>query len=158
MAGFHLPGDPYFPNQGNKGLLEEEPEEEPEELEVEPKTPAVDFEEQELDVSDKENEEDDSDAESEVINPPYMDRVPAHRMGPNGPTTSWAHDIRRRSRHQGMRPPFGMDGGFFDLSHCGPADRSLSVMVRRNRDISNQAEATADQMNQVRAAIERVEG
>ena len=29
MAGFHHPGDPYFPNQGNNGWLEEE--EEPEE-------------------------------------------------------------------------------------------------------------------------------
>ena len=29
MAGFHHPGDPYFPNQGNNGWLEEEePEEE----------------------------------------------------------------------------------------------------------------------------------
>ena len=27
MAGFHLPGDPYFPNQGNAGWIEEEPEE-----------------------------------------------------------------------------------------------------------------------------------
>ena len=27
MAGFHLPGDPYFPNQGNGGWIEEDPEE-----------------------------------------------------------------------------------------------------------------------------------
>ena len=26
MAGFHLPGDPYFPNQGNGGWLDAEPE------------------------------------------------------------------------------------------------------------------------------------
>ena len=34
MAGFHHPGDPYFPSQGNNGWLEEseeEPEEDPEE-------------------------------------------------------------------------------------------------------------------------------
>ena len=36
---------------------------------------------------------DDSDAESEVINPPYMARVPLYRMGPNGPTPPWAHEI-----------------------------------------------------------------
>ena len=26
MAGFHLPGDPYYPNQGIGGWLDEEPE------------------------------------------------------------------------------------------------------------------------------------
>ena len=26
MAGFHLPGDPYFPNQGDDGWIEPEPE------------------------------------------------------------------------------------------------------------------------------------
>ena len=31
MAGFHHNGDPYFPNQGNNGWLEES-EEEPEEV------------------------------------------------------------------------------------------------------------------------------
>ena len=29
MDGFHLLGDPYFPNQGNGGWLEEEPEDDP---------------------------------------------------------------------------------------------------------------------------------
>ena len=33
MAGFHLPGDPYYPNQGNGGWIEEDPEEDPEEIE-----------------------------------------------------------------------------------------------------------------------------
>ena len=32
MAGFHMLGDPYFPNQGNGGWIEEDPEEDPEEL------------------------------------------------------------------------------------------------------------------------------
>ena len=35
MAGFHLPGDPYYPNQGNGGWIEEDPEEDPEEIEEE---------------------------------------------------------------------------------------------------------------------------
>mgnify|MGYP001550376926 CR=1 FL=1 len=26
MAGFHIPGDPYFPNEGNDGWFREEPE------------------------------------------------------------------------------------------------------------------------------------
>ena len=29
MAGFYLPGDPYFPNQGNGEWIEEDPEEGP---------------------------------------------------------------------------------------------------------------------------------
>ena len=27
MAGFHFPGNPYFPNQGNNGWIEADPEE-----------------------------------------------------------------------------------------------------------------------------------
>lgn len=135
MAGFHHPRNPYFPKQGNAGWLKPEPEEElEEELEEEseeepeegPAELVVDFEEEELNDSDG----DESDIDSEVINPPYVARVPAHRMGPNGPTPPWAHEIWRWSRHQGMRPPFGMDRGFYDLSHRGPADRALPFMVR----------------------------
>ena len=98
MVGFHFPDDPYFPNQGNGGWLEEEPEEDPEELEVEPKAPEVDLEEDELDGSDEDIREDESDTESKVINPPYMVQVPAYRMGPHGPMPPWAHDIWRWSR------------------------------------------------------------
>ncbi|XP_052621854.1 uncharacterized protein LOC128127409 [Lactuca sativa] len=89
MAGFHHPGDPYFPNQGNNGLLEEsnkdpreepeedleeDPEEEEEEIEEEPAEPVADDGEEES----GDDIDDDSDAESEVINPPYPVRVPAH--------------------------------------------------------------------------------
>ena len=89
--------------------------------------PMEDLEEGEFDeeVNEEEDEEeDDSDADSEVIDPPYMARVPAHRMGPNGPMPPWAHDIWRWrwSRHQGQYPPFGMEQRFYDLSHGEPAD------------------------------------
>lgn len=151
MADFH-PG-PYIPNQGNGGWLEpkieeepeEEPMEDPEELEEEIAKPVIDSNEEDLDESD----EDDSDAKSKVINPPYMARVPAHMMGPNGPMPPWAHAIWRWSRHQAMRPPFGMDQRFYDLRHREPADRALPVMVRRTRDIGNQAQATVNQMDQM---------
>ena len=37
MTGFHHPGDPYFPNQGNNGWLEEEePEEEQQGIQLHP--------------------------------------------------------------------------------------------------------------------------
>ena len=32
MARFHNPGDPYYPNQGNGGWTEEDPEEDPEDV------------------------------------------------------------------------------------------------------------------------------
>ena len=32
MVGFFIPGDPYFPNKGNGGWIEEDPEEDPEEI------------------------------------------------------------------------------------------------------------------------------
>ena len=43
MASFHHPGDPYFPNQGNNGWLEESKEDpEEEEIEEEPSEPVAD--------------------------------------------------------------------------------------------------------------------
>ncbi|XP_052621661.1 uncharacterized protein LOC128127257 [Lactuca sativa] len=77
MAGFHLLGDPYFPYQGNGGWMEPEPEEEPEdEPEEGPAEPVVDSEEEQSDGDDA----DDSNAESEVINPSYIARVPPYRI------------------------------------------------------------------------------
>ena len=100
MAGFHHPRDPYFPNQGNGGWLE--PEEEPEEESEE--EPGEEPEEEPIGVpvepvansdegEDDESDADDSDAESKVINPPYIARVPPYRMGPNGSTPTRAHEI-----------------------------------------------------------------
>ena len=101
MAGLHPPGDPYFPNQGNNGWLEEseeEPEDDLEEEEIEegPAEPmADDGQEEPGDDSD-----DDSDAESMVINRPYPVRVSAYRVRPSGPTPPWGINIWRWSRQQ----------------------------------------------------------
>ena len=67
MAGFHLPGDPYYPNQGNGGWIEEDPEEDPEEVEEELEVKVG----EEFEV-DEEVEEITSgtDSEPEVIDPP----------------------------------------------------------------------------------------
>lgn len=100
---------------------------------------------------------DDSDAESEVINPLYQVRVPTHWMGPNGPTPPWAHDIWRWSRQKGQRPLFGMERRFYDLREGGIADRALLVIARQTRDIGEQAQATTNQMDLMRAAVERAE-
>lgn len=129
MAGFHLLGDPYFPNQQNVGWLdpEEDPEEDPkedpkkeQEVEIEdgPAELVADLEEEEL----IDSNDGDSDAESEVIHPPYLVRVSAHRLGPNGPTPPWGHDIWSWSRKQGQRPPFSMARRLYALSDGGPAD------------------------------------
>nr|KAJ0209030.1 hypothetical protein LSAT_V11C400158950 [Lactuca sativa] len=67
MAGFHLPGEPYFPNQGNAEWIVQDPEEILEdELEEEV--------EEEVEEEEEEEEEDESDTEFEVIDPPYMTR------------------------------------------------------------------------------------
>ncbi|KAI3708647.1 hypothetical protein L2E82_37958 [Cichorium intybus] len=63
MAGFHLPGDPYFPEEGNGGWLNEEPEEEPEEVPEEEPEEASEEEDQ--------WEDEDSDDGFEVIDPRY---------------------------------------------------------------------------------------
>ena len=74
MACFHHPGDPYFPIQGNEGWTVEDPKEDPEEI--------------------LEEEEDESHVEFEVIDPPYIARVPAHRWGYNGPTPRGCMTLR----------------------------------------------------------------
>ena len=75
MAGFHHPGDPYFPNQGNNGWLEEEPAEDPkeeskEEPEAEidggPAEPVVDLEQEEVEGDPKEEPSDDDDGDSDA--------------------------------------------------------------------------------------------
>lgn len=71
MARFHLSGDPYFPNHGNKGWIEEEPKEDPEVLMEE------DPEDQEED--DELDEEEDSDMESRIHNTPYAACAPTRR-------------------------------------------------------------------------------
>ena len=82
MTGFYLPGDPYFPNLGNGGWIAEETEKDPEvQMEEDPKDQVEDV------------EEEDSDTEYEVINPPYVSHVLAHRRGYLGPTPRWAEDL-----------------------------------------------------------------
>lgn len=50
MAGFHLLGDPYFPNQGNGGWIKEDHDDDPEEI----------IAENPEDISEEELEEEDS--------------------------------------------------------------------------------------------------
>ena len=67
MAGFHPPGDPYYPNQGNGGWVEDDPEEDEEPIELE------------------EGDGSGTDSEPEVINPPVA-QPPAVRRNFQGPT------------------------------------------------------------------------
>ena len=74
----------------------EDPEEDPEEIEEGPdeiEEEGIEEEEVDEEINNEEEEDDDSDAESELIDPPYMVRVPAHRLGPNDPTPPWAYDL-----------------------------------------------------------------
>ncbi|KAI3723373.1 hypothetical protein L2E82_34896 [Cichorium intybus] len=75
MAGFHLPGDPYFPDEGNNGWLNGDPEEDFEEDPEEDieEDPEEDFEEdpkegEEMEEEDQWDEEEPED-EPEVIDP-----------------------------------------------------------------------------------------
>ena len=71
MAGFHIPGDPYYPNQGNGGWIEEDPEEDPDEIEVEVEEEfEVDEEVEEEPIEEEEEVTDGTDSEPKVINPP----------------------------------------------------------------------------------------
>lgn len=136
MAGFHHPRDPYFPNQGNKGWIVEDRDEDPEEILEEDSEEEAEFEVKE--------EEDESDTGSKVIDPPYMARIPAHRWGYNGRTPRWADDLERWNQHQRQCLPYGMERGFYNLYHGGPADRALPVMILRTSDIRDHAQTTAN--------------
>ncbi|XP_023734795.1 uncharacterized protein LOC111882655 [Lactuca sativa] len=137
MEGFHHLGDPYYPNQGNGGWIEEDPEEDPKEPMEDPDELA-EWEEEDIDeeieeVDGEEVEEDEeSDAESGITSPPYMARVPPYRMGYNGPTPPWADAIERWGRRQGRQPPFGMNRDYYNLRHRGPEDRALPIMEEKN--------------------------
>ena len=50
MTGFHIPGDHYYPNKGNGGWIEEDPEEDPEEVSKEDPKEDPEEEEEEANV------------------------------------------------------------------------------------------------------------
>ncbi|KAI3510484.1 hypothetical protein L1887_17521 [Cichorium endivia] len=138
MAGFHLPGDPYFLDEGNNGWLDEEPEEDPEEGQEE----------------DEEMEEEDSEAESKVSDPRFPIRE--HNAPPpppsfQGQTPEWAEHIRLWSREQGLVPPYGMS---FEIRNGSSADRALPVVVGRIHRQEEQIRATSSQVMDVGATAE----
>ena len=84
MVGFHSPGDPYFPNQGNVGWLEAEPEED---------HPIP------LEDNLAENFSEGSDSEPEANNLPQEAPIPNLNPRPTfqGPTPLWATNLNRWS-------------------------------------------------------------
>ena len=88
MAGYPPPGDPYFPNQGNNGWIEDDPQEDPEE-------------------DSEEESSDGTDSEPEVYNPPQGVQRPVARQHFQGPTPTWGEELHRWSQQQGQRPLFG---------------------------------------------------
>ena len=96
MAIFHLPGDPYFPNQGNGGWIDAEPEENHE-------IP--------LDDEFEENFPKDSNSEPGVNDLPLVAPIPNpnHRPAFQGPTPLWAENLGRWSQEQGQPLPYDGD-------------------------------------------------
>ena len=132
MAGFHH-GDPYFPNEGNVGWIDEEPEDE---------HPIP------LDDHLAEGFSDGSDSEPEVNNLPLVGQAPNNNPRPAfpGPTPLWANNLNRWSDEQGQPLPYFGDRSFYNVSEGGSADRALPVIIRR----------IARNVEQGRAAIDRV--
>ena len=132
MAGFHH-GDPYFPNEGNVGWIDEEPEDE---------HPIP------LDDHLAEGFSDGYDSEPEVNNLPLVGQAPNNNPRPAfpGPTPMWANNLNRWSDEQGQPLPYFGDRTFYNISDGGSADRALPVIIRR----------IARNVEQGRAAIDRV--
>ena len=79
MAGFHIPGDPYYPNQVNEGWIEDDPKEDSEEeiLEEEPEEESKEDPEEDPDEgSEEEGDGGSTDSEREVLNPPRGAIIP----------------------------------------------------------------------------------
>ena len=135
MTGFHLPGDPYFPNQENGGWIEEDPAEDPEEvMEEEPEDEHEEEpEEQDLEVDLEEEEgggcSEGIDLDLEVYNSPRVVRYPAPRLNFQGSTPRWVVDLRRWSQEKGQHSPYGMERDFYNLSQGGSVDRALPIIV-----------------------------
>ena len=107
MAGFHHPDDPYYPNQGNGGWLDEEPEDD---------HPIP------LDDHRAEGFSDDSDSEPEVNNLPLAAPNPNPRPVFQGPTPMWAITLNRWSDEQDQPVPFDGDRRFYNISEGGSAN------------------------------------
>ena len=114
MAGFHIPGDPYFPNHSNAGWLEDD-------------HPIP------LDDHEAEGFSDGSDSEPEVNNLPPATQNPNLNPCPafQGPTPLWATNLNTWSQEQGQPIPYNGDRSFYNLTEGGSADRVLPIMVRR---------------------------
>lgn len=102
MVGFYLPEDPYFPNNGNGGWIEEDPEEQ-----IKVDAPAVKEDPKEghddEENSDEDQREEDSDAESEVSNPPFvvcdlpdLAPEPSFQVYRHPGGTLWMRTLRKR--------------------------------------------------------------
>ena len=127
--------DPYFPNRGNGGWVEEDPKEDEEPIELE------------------EGEDSGTDLEPEVINPPVA-QPPAFRRNFQGPTPIWGSHIHHWSRQQGLRPPYGMCRDFYDIRDGGSSDRALPVMVGKMANQSYQSGVQANRIREVNVEVQ----
>ena len=138
MAGFPH-GDPYFPNQGNAGWLEAEPEDD---------HPIP------LDDHHAEGFSDSSDSEPEVNNLPPAAQNPNLNPRPvfQGPTPLWATNLITWSHEQGQPIPYNGDRSFYNLTEGGSADRVLPIMVSRMSRNTIIAQAAINQVLEVDAS------
>ena len=173
MAGFHLPGDPYYPNQGNGSWIEEDPEEDPEEIEeeVEEEPEGVIEEEFEVEVGEEFEVDEEivevssgTDSEPEVYDPP-IPHSPVIRPDQPGPIPIWGSHLYYWSHQQGVRPPFGLCLDFYNVSGGVSADRALPVIVNAIANQNYQADQQAARVREINAAtqgntadIRRLEG
>jgi len=133
MAGFHHPGDPYFPNQGNGGWIEDDPEEDEEPIEV--------------------GDDSGTDSEPEVIDPPPI-QPPVFVRNFQGPTPVWGSHLHHWSQQQNLRPPYGMCRDFYDVRGGGSADRALPVMVGKLANQSYQSGVQASRLRDINVEVQ----
>ena len=118
MAGFHLPGNPYFPNQGDDGWIEPEPEGNHE----------IPFDDG---IAEPFPEETDSEPEVENLPPVAPIPNPNPQLVLEGPTPTWVGSLDRWSHEQGQPRPYNGDRRFYNVDGGGSADRSLPIIIRR---------------------------
>lgn len=112
MVRFHFPVDRYFPNQGNVGSLDAEPEEEP----------AIPLDDELVEDLPKYL---DNELEVENLPPAAQIQIPNPRLTFLGPTPLWGIAIDRWSNEQGQNHPYQGDRSFYNLEPRASVDRAL---------------------------------
>lgn len=126
MATYNLPGDPY--NQQDVGW-------------------DVDSDKEPFEDSESSG----TDTELQIYNPPQAGPHPVARQDFQGPIPMWGEHLNHWSQQEGLRPPYGMARGYYELYRGDSANKALPVIVKRIARQTDQAQISINRIIEVNA-------